>query len=308
MKKLILTPILLLSGWAFAQDYRGEALELLTHGYSTESRIEQPSFAFYESCEPMTAKLYGIDPIDGHERELEVQIRRKRFESGSPAPRRRSVLILPPTGGVNRLDEQYAEQLCDKGIEAWIMTAWDRGQNDYSLDEDLFSHDIAGLRGISAVRQIVRHMRGDLGVLGTSAGGILAAVALAVEPRLKTGVLIAAGADLPEIVATSDLPNLQALRRQRMLTNGWSLPEYKQALRESVILDPRWFADELSSKRIGTVVALRDKTVPLRQQLYLEELAGATRITDFDDDHFNCILLTGLLDSWKVVNFFRQNL
>ncbi len=259
----------------------------------------------------MTATVYAPDPVDRHEREISLMIMRKRWPSTDhkPAPRStRSVLILPPTGGVNQLDIQWAEQLCDKGIESWIVTAWDRGLPDYTLAADLLSHDKAGVRGISAIRQIAVHMSGRLGILGTSAGGILAAVALAVEPKFTTGVFIAAGADLPEIVSSSDLANLRVLREQRMRVNNWSPAEYKNQLRQTVLLDPGLFAEEMSAKKTGVVIAFRDRTVPVRQQLLLEMLANAVRISSFDDDHVTSIVKTGLIDSYKIVDFFRTNL
>jgi hypothetical protein len=291
-----------------ALDRQSQAMQALTTGYETKSTIEIRPFPFFESCEYRPGIVHGRDPVDGHMRNIGVVVLRKRFGGGQAVPPRRSVLILPPTGGKNRLDEQYAERLCDRGIEAWILTAWDTGEPDYTLTEDVLSHDRAGLRGISAVRQIAYQMQGTLGILGTSAGGILAAVALAVEPRFKTGVLIAAGADLPEIVANSDLQSLRALRTARMHDYHLNSDGYKDFLRKNVLLDPKWFGQELQTKTIGMIFATQDRTVPYPQQLYLRDIAHAREITSIDDDHVNTILQTGLLIPSMVLDFFDKNL
>lgn len=320
MKTLFAALILVLSASAFAQtsqtiddyvrdqEYRSQALTALTVGYETKSALEIRPFSFYQSCEYRPGIVHGKDPIDGHMRNIGVVVLRKRNQNDPLQHSSRAVLILPPTGGKNRLDEQYAERLCERGIEAWILTAWDTDQPDYSLKENVLSHDQAGLRGISAVRQIVTQMPGTLGILGTSAGGILAAVALAVEPRFTTGVLIAAGADLPEIVANSDLQTLRDLREQRMRDYHLTADQYKQFLRENVLLDPKWFGQELQAKKIGMIFATQDHTVPYQQQLYLRDISHASEITSFDDDHVNTIVQTGLLIPHQVLDFFNENL
>lgn len=289
-------------------DRQFQATQVLTSGYETTSTIEIRPFPFFESCEYRPGVVHGKDPVDGHTRNIGVTVLRKRYNFDHPAPARRSVLILPPTGGKNRLDEQYAERLCERGIEAWILTAWDTNEPDYTLTEDVLSHDRAGLRGISAVRQIAYQMQGRLGILGTSAGGILAAVALAVEPRFKTGVLIAAGADLPEIVANSDLQSLRNLRMARMRDYHLDSDGYKDFLRKNVLLDPKWFGQELQSKAIGMIFATQDHTVPYPQQLYLRDIAHAKEIASIDDDHVNAIVQTGLIIPSMVLDFFDTHL
>lgn len=309
MKKLIALQVTLLSLPLFAQTFdlelqREAAIEIFEAAQIGPSRlVQEKAFAFYENCERMPAKIETTDPVTGHPRQMAVEIYRTR-----PKPKR-GVLILPPTGGKNRLDELYAEQLCEKGIEAWILTHWDKNQKDYSLEEDILSHDMTGVRGVVGVRQIISHMPTEkVGVLGTSAGGILASVVLALEPRASVGVFIASGANMPEILFKSDLPSLRKLRRQRMEVNGWTEEEYRQQLHQSVVLDAKLFQEELSYKTVGTVIALRDRTVPVATQYLLEELSGAQRIATFDDDHFNTIVQTGLLIYFKVIDFFRANL
>lgn len=308
MKYIILVTSLLLSPPLFAQtvfdSQRQAALEIFEAAELIPSRmVQEKPFNFYENCERMPADILTTDPVTGEPRRMSVEIYRTR-----PKPKR-GVLILPPTGGKNRLDELYAEQLCAKGIEAWILTRWDVNQKDYSLEEDILSHDMTGLRGVIGVRQIISHMpTAKVGLLGTSAGGILASVVLALEPRASVGVFIASGANMPEILFKSDLPSLRRLRRDRMERNGWTEEEYKEQLQQSVVLDAQLFQEELSSKTVGTVIALRDRTVPVDNQFLLEELTGAQRIATFDDDHFNTIVQTGMFIHYKIIDFFRQNL
>ncbi len=292
-----------------AQDMRRRVLEKLDQYADFKSQISRPKAAFYESCERMPAKVFGLHPLTGEERQISLVIMRYRGQPNSNPGSRRSVLIVPPSGGVNQLDYTYGEMLCAKGIEAWVITEWDRGVKDYiGLTLDIESHDTVALSHLVALRQIVQHMPGRAGILGTSAGGKLAAVALAVEPRLQAGVLVAAGADLPQILANSNLQTLRELRDLRMQTFNWSFAQYAAELREKVIIDPLWFAADLRAKQVGTVIAFRDRTVPSRNQLLLEEISQAKRITDYNDDHTAAIVKAALSGSWKVIRFFQNHL
>lgn len=227
-------------------------------------------------------------------------------EPGVRAPR--SVLILPPMGGANPVDMMYADSLCQKGIETWVVTGWGRGIGDYALGVDLESHDRLASRTLAAIRQITRQMPGRVGVLGTSAGAMAGAVALAEDARIRMGVLIAPGADFATIAATSDSESMERLRDQRMRAHNWSVDQYLSELRKAIHVDPIHMGAQLRRKRIGTVVALQDSTIPSRQQVLFERISGARRLATYNDGHTFSIIRAGVFDFDVVENFFVRNL
>ncbi|MGE4131045.1 MAG: hypothetical protein AB7F86_05370 [Bdellovibrionales bacterium] len=276
----------------------------LNQGYSPESRLElEKSFSFFESCEAMPGKVVGRDSVTSRVRAISIEIYRPR-----EGARGKRVLIVPPWGGVSAMDRDYARQFCGRGIEAWVITEWEPGVKDYQLSLDLRSHDWAARRAVTAVRQVVGQMRGPVGILGTSAGAIIASVAIAIEPRLRAGVLIAGGAGMDEIVASSDAEVMVALRNARERQYGWSHSQYRAYLKQYIQLDVRDFAQGFRGKRIGTIIATSDNTVPLRNQLLLERISGAKRLATYDYTHTWAIVMSYVWTSPKVVQFFERNL
>lgn len=301
MKTTALTLLTLILGF---QANAQTAIAHLNHGFDSAAKLvlERP-FPFYESCEKMPAKVLGHDPITQQLRAVSVEISRPR--EGALNKR---VLVVPPTGGVNVLDRDYARMLCARGIEAWVITEWEPGQVDHQYFVDIRSHDMMARKALAVVRQVVSQMKAPVGILGTSSGAIVASVALAVEPKLKSGVLIAGGAGLPEIIANSQGELMANLRAQRLAHYGWTKIAYQQALESAIALDVEAFADGFAGKRIGTIVALRDRTVPVQNQLRLEALTNARRLAAFDDDHVSAIITSFVTVSYRVVDFFERNL
>lgn len=302
MKSLVLLSALLtLATQAHAQF---SALDILNEGFDPAAKLElEKPFPFFESCEQMPARVLGRDPLTQRVRPITIEIYRPRENAIN-----KRVLVVPPTGGVNQLDRDYSRMLCSHGIEAWVITEWEPGQIDHVHSVAIESHDVVSRKALAAIRQVVSRMKAPVGILGTSAGAIAASVALAVEPKLTAGVLIAGGAGLPEIIAKSQGEVMRELRQRRLQAYRWTPSDYQRALEQVIRLDVTEFAGSYSGKRIGTVVALRDRTVPARNQVLLERITGATRIAEFDDDHVSAIVSNFIMSSWRVVQFFERNL
>lgn len=275
----------------------------VNQGFNPKSavRIHYP-FANFESCEANKVEVIGVDPITQKSRDISVTVYRPRPQTG------RSVLLIPPTGGVSALEHGYAERLCNKGVEAWVITEWAPQMLDFKLELDLGSHDRAARQALAAVRHVIRQMPGSIGILGTSVGAIIGSVAAAIEPRVRAAVLIAGGADLASIFQESDLEAIQNLRQKRMEMMGFNSQSYEASLQKAIRIDPKYFGPQMRTKRIGVVISLEDETVPVRNQELLEEISGAERIAQFESGHFMSIIKTAFLKSHKIENFFLDNL
>lgn len=280
------------------------ALDILNQGYDPTAKLvlERP-FPFFESCEKMPAQVVGRDPVTNRERPITIEIYRPR--EGAINKR---VLVVPPTGGVNLIDREYARQLCDKGIEAWVITEWEPGVVDHVHSLDIRSHDEVSRKALAAIRQIVSRMKSPVGIIGTSSGAIAASVALAVEPKLKGGVLIAGGSGVAEIIAKSNGEVMRMLRQKRQQAYRWSQTEYQTQLQHTLRVDVSDFEGLYQGKKIASVVALKDRTIPLRNQVALEKITGAVRLGEFDSDHVDAIVTNYIFDSWRVVQFLERSL
>lgn len=272
-------------------------------------------FAHFESCERIPVQVEGVS--GGTLRRISLEVYRSRQnvgvggreQMGSVArARRASVLILPPSGGFTLLERGYAEQLCQRGIDGWALREWNAGQSDYANTFDPLAFDAAAANAVQAVRTLVRLMGGQVAVMGTSAGAVIAALATAIEPQVRGAVFIAGGADLADVLTNSQAPYIAKERHERMAAWGVGPREYVRFIRSRIQLDPAFFAAGFKGKFVGSIVSTGDKTIPLRNQIRLERVSGAKRIATSNLDHSGAIILTGLIDSWKIVDFFERHL
>ena len=112
----------------------------------------------------------------------------------------RTILLLPPTGGENKLDLGYATLFCKAHFRVAILEHWD-GDATYELDPIM--HEGAGLQSLAAVRHAIDYLHPvrptQLGIMGTSVGAIYSALALGHDSRIATGALIVGGGGMTEI-------------------------------------------------------------------------------------------------------------
>lgn len=289
MKKLILSLTLLLGAHsAIAQ--------------TLSSQLESEEQSYY-GCSLQNYRFQAPDPITHENRWIEIKFYRARQSD-------RAVLILPPTGGTNVLDQGYANTFCAQGIHAIIVSDW---EFHATTDWDLGVHDRAAMRALAAVQQSLDFVQSQglqkIGIMGTSIGGITSTLALGVDPRLKVGTIIVGSSRFADVVAESDEKGALELRKLRQEKFGYKTSEeYRSALRQAIQFEPSKNLQALQQKEIFVIAASEDTTVPT---VYQEELSIQTNSKYFlklSGNHFNVILKTYLLKRQKIVEFFKANL
>lgn len=218
---------------------------------------------------------------------------------------RGSVLILPPTGGENFIDRSYARALCEAGFDALIVRSWtDWDEYDLALEIHQRFYD----RSQRAIRVLVDSLRpGFVGILGTSAGGIHASLAVGHDPRIAAAFVIVGGGPIASIVARSDQEAMAEARARRFERYGFrSLDEYEAALSRALTWNPLRPNLDLGSKLLGMAIAERDGTVPTADQLRLMRFWSPETLLRLDAGHVGAVLRTWMFHSDVVVGFFRQ--
>lgn len=111
--------------------------------------------------------------------------------------------------------------------------------------------------------------------VGVSLGGIRAALALGVEPRIKAAALYVTGGNIPEIMATSKVKLLLDYK------NHWkkklqlsSDKEFENAIRQNMNVELLDYAHLRSKDEVLMVMGTKDKKVPYANQLKLWEAFG----------------------------------
>ena len=119
---------------------------------------------------------------------------------------------------------------------------------------------------------------GRLGVVGISLGAIVTHLAMGQDSRLRAGVAILGGGDLPDLSRTSALVRLQR--------HFYPVPLDPATLPGLGVVDPLTYANRNRPRRVLMIEAARDLLVPPRDALELWEALGRPPIQWMDTNHF----------------------
>lgn len=285
-----------------------DVLSRLEDSYNPEmAATATPSGRSLTLCPTTDLRLAVQDPVTKAPGFVQARV----YDPLSAADRDggRAVLVLPPTGGENVLDQGYANALCSAGIRAVLVQTWFQ-QTEATLD--MAMHDNGAVRSLSAIRHLLDWLKparaSQVGILGTSVGALSSALALGFDSRLNTAALIVGGVDMPAIIAATTEKGGAALRDARMKAYGFkNQDEYLAALRQNVKIDPAQFTDFSGPKNVLAFVGTKDVTVPTANQLELVKDFAATS-DEYAGDHVATILNTFTWKRGKIVSYFQEKL
>jgi dienelactone hydrolase len=121
---------------------------------------------------------------------------------------------------------------------------------------------------------------GQIGILGISLGGITAALALGIEPRLSKGCLLLAGGDMGQVAWQS---TEMSEMRKRWTEAGRTKEELFAVFRS---VDPVNYARPVAGRRILMLNATRDEVVPPACTRALWRAFGEPEIVWWDAGHY----------------------
>jgi len=228
----------------------------------------------------------------GHASVDQIRVRYFPAKTGTLSP---GVVVLPPSGSSagDPIMGRLANSLAGQGIACAVM--------------DLPYHGHRRLAGVApavpyigssvpAAVQAFRESASDvstvttwlgnqpgvdparLGVVGISLGAIVAHLAMGEDPRLRAGVAVLGGGDLPDLSRTSAL-----VRFQRLL---YPVPLDPAALPGLRVVDPLTYAAQNQPRHVLMIEAARDLLVPPRDALELWNALGRPPIQWLDTNHF----------------------
>jgi len=223
----------------------------------------------------------------------------------------RAVILVPPTGGATFIDRRYARLLCRDGAAVYLLRDWS-GMSEQALEPAVHNRLLGrAQRAIGLVANDIGAR--DVGILGTSVGGIHAATAVGRLQRLDAAFIVGAGAPVAAVIARSGQDTLAQWRRRRMDHYGFAdVAAYEKALLDVIEWEPLLVADNARQKHLGAAVIAGDSIVPTACQ---RRLAAAWQpvlrlsIAGFWGwSHAAGILKTGLFHAQDIVAFFRRAL
>lgn len=254
--------------------------------YETETRFESPGGSVLTVRFP--SPVTSPDPENNT---VHAEYFRPVVKEGVKAP---GVVVLHILGADFALSRYLAGRLADRGVAALFVKLpyygerRPKGDAPRFLSEDIDRTVLAMRQGVCDVRRGAAWLSGRpevdpkrLGVTGISLGGIVASIAVAVDPAMDRGAFLLAGGDLARVL--------------------WEMPEgakYRQAWKDSGRTfadlqrltdpyDPVRYAGRLVGKRVIMMSGNVDEVIPPSCSKALWEAAGRPPITWFDCGHYS---------------------
>ena len=229
-----------------------------------------------------------------------------------PDGTRPGVVVLHILGADFPLARYVAARLADRGIPALFMKLPYYGERKppgvQFLSVDISRSVLAMRQGVCDVRRATAWLacRPEIdpekrGVTGISLGGIVSALAAAIDPEINRAALLLSGGGLADILW--DMPEGRAYRA------SWIASGKTKADLETLTqpLDPLTYANRLKSKRVCMINGRVDEVIPPTATNALWEAAGRPTIEWFDCGHYSAVgyLLPVIR---KTVDYFAQDL
>jgi dienelactone hydrolase len=280
-------------------------------------RLERAVFSY--ELEPVlstanytVSRLRFPSPVTTAEPENNM-VHAEYFAPSDRTRRHPAVIVLHILGADFPLSRYLAARLADRGVAALFLKLPYYGErrpargglnSQRFLSADVPRTVTAMRQGICDVRRAACWLSGRpeidptrLGAAGISLGGIVAAVAVAVDPALHEGAFLLAGGDLSRILWT--MPEGASFRAW-WTASGWTVHDLK-VLTDP--FDPLTYAPRLAGKRILMMAGKVDEVIPPASAQLLWEAAGRPPIRWFDCGHYSAVgfLLPGIR---QTVEFF----
>lgn len=229
-----------------------------------------------------------------------------RGDSNANPSFERSLIVLPPTGGMNYIDRSYARKFCRAGYRVLVLKNWtgyDVKRTDLDVHQEFYS------RMLKAVDLSLGDVDSEfIGMLGTSVGGLFASVAATKFERLDAVFAIVAGTPLAEVIAGSDQSAMRKLAKDRKDRFGLDTPEkHIVAIGAALELEPTRQPELKTRPRFGMIVSDSDSTVPTANQLKLAEFWKPSKLITMGTGHFWTIVRTWMFYDDEILEFFNRD-
>ncbi len=253
--------------------------------------------ALLAGCQTLNKKDYQIGDAN-----FNVQVTSYKLDAVS----KKSLLIFAPTGGTNYIDRSYAKRFCSEGYDVYIMNSW---TGDHESFIDLEVHQALYTRAQKAISLTLDQVKTDfVGLLGTSVGGLHAAVSASTQDRLNAVFVITAGAPITEVIVNSDQDAMVLAKQKRYVKYGFkSDADYLEALNKKFNMEPMLLGDGYKKKQLGMMIATEDTTVPISYQRQLQKFWNPRVTLTYDNNHFWTIVKTWLFETEKLLEFFDSS-
>jgi hypothetical protein len=284
---------------------------VVSHSLDANSIRWRGTSRYHEDYEvTLTNALNGADGSVEFDYYLPHAKRTERSANAFGRPQKiPAILILPVMGGTNYdLESYFARSFGKRGFASAILHRPDIKKEVRELE------DIDGLlrRSVRDAERVIDWLETQpqvdasrLGLFGVSLGAIRGTLVVALDPRVRAGVLGLVGGDLPYILTHTQEKGLVRERDKILETRQMSLKEVEEKLREIINCDPLKVAPAVDPTRVLMVIAAFDAVIPARKGWELRRKLGNPAAVQIFSGHYTAVLYAPWL-RWKTGRFFEK--
>jgi dienelactone hydrolase len=226
----------------------------------------------------------------------------------SPSP---AVIVLPITQG-NYHSKQMAHFLADRGfVGLRFDSRGDRfarvrtGEKPIeAFEQFLKEYVIDVLRSVDWLREHPRVDPERIGIMGISMGGLVAAIATGVDPRIKAGVLMLAGGNLTGILLSTKEPSLVEVRKriedQEDLTREELRREMELRFRN---IDPLVYAERIDPSNVLMINAFFDQVIKKKHTMAFWKTSGKPPMVQLPTGHYTAAVFFDYAERRTLAHF-----
>jgi hypothetical protein len=217
----------------------------------------------------------------------------------------KSLILVPPTGGINLIDRSYARAFCENGYHVYLVHDWPRPGEDKI---DLEVHQAFYSNAQKAIASVLASIQAPfVGILGTSVGALHASISMMTLDKIDAAFLIVGGLPIAEVVVTSDQKAMQELRAARQKRYEFKNDaENILGISKVFDLEPMSQGAWPKKKSIGIVISTGDKTVPYATQKKLQDFFQPQKVIALKNNHFWAIVKTWAFYKSELISFFEE--
>lgn len=215
------------------------------------------------------------------------------------------VFVFPLLGGKNLIVDYFADYFAKRGYEAAIVHRVDdfKDPSKFQHLEEVFRAGVVRDRVAMDFFES-KYNKKNFGSFGISRGAINVAVTAGVDPRLKYNVMAMGGTDLVGVFKRSNQKGIAKYIKRVMDYEHISKDEFFAKLKAMLKTDPKNLAQYIDPNNTLLMLAVFDRTVPIRYGERLRRQIGNPRTIYLLADHYTSALYTQLASVFPPVPKF----
>jgi hypothetical protein len=236
------------------------------------------------------AELLTINPLDESDYVIPFHLYKTNKPGNNPL-----ILIVPPLGGMTRVDKDLAIFFANKGINSLIAI---NPENIADVNRPIEDIDGFLIRTTVAMRLLLDFAEDQkyidttqIGAFGASLGGIRLLSLIGVDDRIDASVVYVGAGNMPEVLANSQQPVIKNYRQHKMdkLKFGTD-QEYLDALKATVTVDPLDNISYFSPDNVFLKISNKDTHVPTANQWETQKAINTPHFKSTNNGHVRSVV------------------